>query len=128
MKPITRLLGALVLFVACAIAAVANVNVGRYDTVHIVPAPGKVTIDGKLKDWDKSGGFETYRFEDQKDKYSLTGYMMYDASNPCIAAHVVDRSPMMNMYDPEAEAATAWNGDCLRVRRPRPALPIRHTA
>ncbi len=94
----------------------ANVNVGRYDTVHIVPAPGKVVIDGDLGEWDRSGEFFTYRFEEQKAKYYLKGYMMYDAENLYLAAHIGDSSPMMNLYNPDAEAAVAWRGDCLQVR------------
>jgi len=99
-----------------SLTAWANVNVGRYDSVHLMPAPGKVTIDGDLADWDKSGEFYTYRFEDQRDKYNLRGYMMYDAEHLYIAAHIGDRSPMMNMYNPDAEATVAWMGDCLQVR------------
>ncbi len=41
---------------------------------------------------------------------------MYDADNLYIAAHVGDSSPMMNMYNPDAEASVAWRGDCLQVR------------
>lgn len=99
-----------------AIAVWSNINVGRYDSVHIVPAPGTVAIDGLLTDWDTSGEFFTYRFDDQKDKYAFRGYMMYDAQNLYLAAHVVDSSPMMNMYNPDAEATVAWRGDCLQVR------------
>src|ERR1043166_2956441 len=106
----------LVAFVLLAVSASANINVGRYDAVHIVPAPGKVTIDGDLSDWDRSGEFFTYRFEEQKDKYHVRGAMMYDADNLYIAAHIGDRSPMMNQYNPAADASEAWRGDCLQVR------------
>ena len=83
----------LLLLAVCLLAASANINVGRYDSVHIVPAPGKVVIDGDLRDWDTSGEFFTFRFEEQKDKYFLKGYMMYDAENLYIAAHVRRRLP-----------------------------------
>ncbi len=94
----------------------ANINVGRFDAVHIVPAPGPVTIDGELGDWDRSGEFFTYRYDEQKDKYNMTGCMMYDADNLYIAAHVADSTPMFNVCDPDAEGSQPWNGDCLQVR------------
>jgi len=98
------------------VAARANINVGRFDAVHIVPAPGKVTIDGELSDWDRSGEFFTYRYEEQKDKFALLGDMMYDAENLYIAAHISDNTPMFNVCDPDAEGSQPWNGDCLQVR------------
>ena len=66
-RSISRLTLTLVLFLAATRGyAPINVNVGRYDTVHVVPAPGKVTPDGDLSEWDKSGEFYSYRFETEK--------------------------------------------------------------
>lgn len=101
---------------ACCLPAYANINVGRFDAVHIVPAPGPVTLDGDLGDWDRSGEFFTYRYEEQKDKFALYGDMMYDADNLYIAAHISDSTPMFNVCDPDAEGSQPWNGDCLQVR------------
>jgi hypothetical protein len=102
-------------FCSAAQAAI-NVNVGRYDSVHIVPAPPAVTIDGDLRDWDRSGEFITYRSKEESATHFLKGYMMYDAKNLYIAAHVGDSTPMMNSNNPESEAKVAWRGDCLQVR------------
>ena len=33
---------------------------GRHNQLYAVPAPGKVTIDGKLDDWDLSGQIEMF--------------------------------------------------------------------
>ncbi|MBI4028708.1 MAG: hypothetical protein HY360_27265, partial [Verrucomicrobia bacterium] len=93
-----------------------NVNVGRYDSAHVVPAPRTVTIDGNLSDWDRSGEFSTYRFEEDKAIRYFKGCMMYDSENLYLAAHVGDSSPMMNLYNPAAEGKVAWRGDCLQVR------------
>jgi hypothetical protein len=49
--------------VAPAIASpcLANDNGrGRHKQLYAVPAPGKVTIDGKLDDWDLSGQIEMF--------------------------------------------------------------------
>ena len=78
-RSILLLFLAFAVFVAAPCAA--NVNVGRYDSVHIVPAPGPIAVDGDLSDWDTSGEFFTYRFEEQKDLYAFHGYMMYDKDN-----------------------------------------------
>lgn len=95
--------------------AAMNLNSTRHDVVHVVPAPGPVTIDGDLSDWDKSGEFFTYRFEEEKSSYYFQGYMMYDAANLYIAAHVGDSTPMMNMHNPATDAIIGWDGDALQV-------------
>src|ERR1043165_8790886 len=92
--------------------AAGNVNNGRYDAIHIVPAPGKVTIDGDLSEWDRSGEFFSYRFEFDKDKRNVRGVMMYDAEHLYIGAHIGDSTPMVNSMNPETDAKSAWRGDC----------------
>jgi DNA-binding beta-propeller fold protein YncE len=94
-----------------------NVNVGRYTAVPAVPAPaGGVVIDGNLSDWDRSGEFYTYRYEEQKDVFNYRGYMMYDAQNLYISQVVTDSTPMVNNNSPETDAVSAWRGDCLQAR------------
>src|ERR1019366_316913 len=124
--PMSRLIAFCLCLALFAVVARANINVGRYDAVHIVPAPhstasagsgqaGPVTIDGDLDEWDRSGEFFTYRYEEQKDRFAVHGYMMYDAENLYIGAHIKDSTPMLNVCNPESEGAF-WNGDCLQVR------------
>ena len=46
--------------------------------IRIVPAPGKVVIDGRLDDWDRSGEIFMFVDEGSRDTLSLTAAMMYD--------------------------------------------------
>ncbi|MCX7934559.1 MAG: hypothetical protein N3A66_04775, partial [Planctomycetota bacterium] len=56
--------------------------------IHAVPAPGKVTIDGKLDDWDLSGQvFICYDLQTLKDIYSGRVAMMYDAEALYVSIH-----------------------------------------
>ena len=50
-------LAGLMLFLIAAIAAqcLADVGLARHKKLYAVPVPGKVTIDGKLDEWDLSG-------------------------------------------------------------------------
>jgi hypothetical protein len=106
-----------------------NVNVGRYASVPAVPAPAAgVTIDGDLADWDRSGEFYTYRYEEQKDAFSYRGYMMYDAQCLYLGQVVTDATPMTNNNSPETDAVSAWRGDCLQARfclDPKLGWPVR---
>ncbi|MGA2619224.1 MAG: hypothetical protein ABSF26_16570 [Thermoguttaceae bacterium] len=38
----------------------AETGLGRHKQLYAVPAPGHVTIDGKLDDWDLSGQMEMF--------------------------------------------------------------------
>ena len=47
--------------------------------ISVLPAPGKVTIDGKCDDWDLTGGiFACNNVEEQRDRHSAWLHMMYD--------------------------------------------------
>ena len=59
----TRFAVLLACLVAPAIASPAHANDngrGRHKQLYAVPTPGKVTIDGKLDDWDLSGEIEMF--------------------------------------------------------------------
>src|SRR5476651_843337 len=73
--------------------------------IHAVPVPGKVTIDGKLDDWDLSGQvFMCYDIETLKDVYSAKVAAMYDADNLYLSIHWADQTPMGNIHDPHYQA------------------------
>ena len=50
----------------------------RNKSISIVPAPGKVVIDGKLDDRDLSGEILTYSFPETAEKYNVRTALMYD--------------------------------------------------
>ena len=62
--------------------------------LKVLPAPGKVTVDGKFDDWDLSGGiFACSDVENQRDKYGVWVYTMWDADNLYILARWNDLTP-----------------------------------
>ena len=84
--------------------------------IQAVPAPGEVTIDGDLKDWDLSGAIETFYDESLLPSFSVKLAMMYNANALYVAAQFVDDTPMVNLHDPRVEPDNGWAGDCLQVR------------
>jgi len=91
-------------------------NRSRYDTVHVVPAPRGLKIDGDLSDWDHSGRFESACDQPFAEHYYVAGTMMYDDQNLYIGAHVGDPSPMESSFDPHVEPRQTWSGGSLQVR------------
>ncbi len=85
--------------------------------LHAVPAPGPVTIDGKLTDWDLSGQtMMCYDLETLSDIYSARVALMYDRANLYVAIHWKDRTPMGNSHNPRYQANKAWAGDSVQLR------------
>jgi len=90
--------------------------------LRILPAPhstspgqaGKMIIDGKMDDWDLSGGlFACGDVEHLRDQYSVWIHGMYDADNLYLLARWCDPTPLNN---PGNVGGHGWNGDCLQVR------------
>jgi len=112
----TAALTALVMLAACAARAyVAIVNKADHTAIHVVPAPGEVTIDGNLDDWDLSGAILMFMDEASKATYSVRGAMMYDTNALYIAAHVKDPTPMINNYAFGGEVNMSWNADAIQI-------------
>jgi len=88
----------------------------RYDTMHFVPAPKEVKIDGNLSDWDLSGGIDGYITPDTRAMRSMKFYGMYDAEALYMAGDISDLTPMMNAHDPAVNAGQAWDADSLQFR------------
>jgi hypothetical protein len=108
-------LGAMLLGLLLATAAGAT----QTDTrgLHAVPAPGPVTIDGKLDDWDLSGAtLMCYDLENLRDVYSASVALMYDADRLYLSLHWKDPRPMSNSHDPHYQASKGWAGDCVQLR------------
>lgn len=83
--------------------------------ISILPAPGKVAIDGKFDDWDLSGGiFATGDAENMRDKAGVWFHAMYDEKYLYFLARFNDDTPMNNPGQTVADHG--FNGDCLQVR------------
>jgi hypothetical protein len=81
-----------------------------------VPTPGKVTIDGKLDDWDLSGEIEMFVIQATRGTMNAKFAIMYDAEALYLGADVNDPSPMMNMRDPRTDPRQGWNADSCQFR------------
>lgn len=118
--PVTRVVllaaSSLLLFAATASAYVAIVNKTDNAEVHIVPPPGKVVIDGDLKDWDSSGAILMFMDEGSKSAYSVRGVMMYDSEFLYVGAQVKDPTPLVNNYAFGGEYGMSWNADAIQLR------------
>lgn len=99
---------------------------GKTAPEPIVLAPGKVVIDGDLKDWDKSGKVGPAAFDaEAADEYNATFYAMYDKEFLYLAAVVVQTHPPYNTFP--LKGVGAWNGDDVIVRmssNPQIKVPI----
>jgi hypothetical protein len=94
----------------------AILNKDDHKEIHIVPAPGKVTIDGDLKDWDLSGAILMYLDEGSKNVYSVRGAMMYDKDALYVGGHVKDPTPMINHYSFADDPGLCWDADAVQLR------------
>jgi hypothetical protein len=84
-------------------------------TTRILPAPGKVVVDGKVNDWDLSGG--TFACSDVKrfrDHYGIWLHLMYDADNLYVLARWTDPTPLNNPQS--SKGGYGFKGDCLQFR------------
>ena len=84
--------------------------------IFVVPAPGKVAIDGDLSDWDLSGQILTYVVEQSMAYQSAKVAMMYDADALYISGQVADPTPMLNRADPAVNPDFGWDGDAFQLR------------
>jgi hypothetical protein len=94
----------------------AILNKDDHKEIHIVPAPGKVTIDGDLSDWDLSGAILMYLDEASKHTYSVRGAMMYDKDALYIGGHVKDPTPLINHCSFADDPGLCWDADAVQVR------------
>ena len=84
--------------------------------LFIVPAPGKVTVDGDLGDWDLSGEILTYVVEASMAYQSAKTAMMYDREALYISSRVADPTPLLNKADPAVNPDFGWDGDAFQFR------------
>ena len=91
-------------------------NVSRYDSLHVTPAPAQVVIDGDLSEWKEDAEFRATCKSPYNQSHFVEGRMMYDDEFLYIAAHVGDPAPMRNILDPRTDADRAWCGGAVQVR------------
>ncbi|MCX5669858.1 MAG: hypothetical protein NTU94_00860 [Planctomycetota bacterium] len=110
MKKVLILTTALLVLAGGALAAPTE-----HQGLRVLPAPGKVTVDGKFDDWDLSGGiFICDDPETQRDTFAVWVHAMYDAQNLYLLARWVDPTPLNNLGVTIADHG--FQGDCLQVR------------
>ena len=88
----------------------------RNQRIFCVPAPGPVTIDGDLKDWDLSGEILTFVSAATRDIQSGRTALMYDQEALYVSAQIADPSPMMNRNDPAVNPDFGWDADAFQLR------------
>ena len=83
--------------------------------IRILPATGKMKIDGKVGDWDMSGGvFGCPDVEKNRKTAATWVHAMYDADYLYVLARFRDPHPLNNQRT--KAAGRGWNGDCFQVR------------
>ena len=107
------------LLVLALLAALAGGLVRATETENLglraLPAPGKVTVDGKVADWDLSGGvLACGDAENQRGKFAVWLHLMYDAEQLYVLARWVDETPLNNPGS--AKGDFGFSGDCLQFR------------
>lgn len=84
--------------------------------LRIVPAPGSVTIDGKLDDWDFSGRICVFADRGIRNRYSAEVGAMWRDDAIYIAVKWRDPTPMFSMIDPSFNPESGWMSDSMQLR------------
>ena len=102
-------------FLLPALASVALATETENLGIAVLPAPGKVVVDGKCDDWDLSGGiFICGDVENMRDKFAVWFHAMHDAENLYLLARWTDETPLNNPG--QIAGSYGFAGDCLQVR------------
>jgi hypothetical protein len=103
------------LLLLAALAGPARATETENLNIRILPTPGAMAIDGKVADWDLSGGvFVCGDVENLREQLSVWVHAMYDADNLYVLARFRDPTPMSNPG--LAGADMPWAGDSLQLR------------
>lgn len=109
----------LALLASTATAASAGNMVGRQsqnEGLDAVPAPGPVTIDGDLSDWDTSGRIQVFADHELRGRYAVEVAAMWDAEHLYLAARWDDPTPMYSTIDPRFNPSKGWMDDAWQLR------------
>lgn len=88
---------------------------GFHQKAYVVPAPGKVAIDGKLDEWDLSAQILISVADETAEMQSARFAMMYDAEALYVGAVVRDPTPLLNRHDPKIDPSRAWDADVCQI-------------
>ncbi len=110
------LLLALLLLPCLLQPARADSGRGKHKKMYAVPCPGKVTIDGKLDDWDLSGQLYMYVMQETSEMMSAKFAIMYDDDALYLSGDVRYPWAMRNRHDPGADGDKGWNADSCQFR------------
>ncbi|MBE2204719.1 MAG: hypothetical protein IAE94_10310 [Chthoniobacterales bacterium] len=83
--------------------------------ISVLPAPGKVVIDGKDDDWDLSAGIWSYNDPTLVNKYSVWTHLMWDDKGVYLLARYHDLSPMKNATRGK-DFMQSWKADAFQGR------------
>ena len=87
-----------------------------HNELSIVPAPGRVTVDGDLTDWDASGAiYVCGNVQAGWFRQAAWVQAMHDADNLYLAFRVFDPTPLNSTIDPQV-STHGWEGDCVQIR------------
>lgn len=105
----------LLLAVALAAARSCPATETEHIGIQVLPAPGKVQVDGRFDDWDLTGGvLACGDVENLRDKLSVWFHMMYDQKGLYLLARWNDATPLNNPGSSRGDYG--FQGDCLQVR------------
>jgi len=122
----------LVALVALQAMALADGR-GRHKRMFAVPVPAgkKVTIDGKLNDWDLSGQILMYVVSETKAMQGAQFALMYDNEALYLSGVMRDPSPLMNRHDPKVDGHKGWDADACQFRivvDPKVGYPVNESS
>jgi hypothetical protein len=77
---------------------------------------GKVTIDGKLDDWDLSGQIWSFADTSVRDSFSVKTAAMWDADHLYLSFLWRDPMPLNSIINPEFDPERGWVADAVQLR------------
>ncbi len=82
----------------------------------VLPAPGRVTVDGNLQDWDVSGRIWCFADQSIRNRYSAEVAAMWDNEALYLGIQWRDPTPMYNTIDPAFNPNDGWKSDSVQIR------------
>lgn len=83
--------------------------------IQVLPAPGKVVVDGLDNDWDLSAGIWSYNNPTLVDRYSVWTHTMWDEKGVYLLMRYTDRSPKKNATRGK-DFHKSWQADAFQGR------------